>query len=48
MQAKIVPPGYQATLGAWIALTPDLQLISYPPEMVLTQLEEEWDPESAS
>ena len=47
-QAKIVPRGYQATSGAWIALTPDLQLIPSPPEMVLTQLEEDWDPESAS
>ena len=47
-QAKIVPRGYQADSGAWIALTPDLQLIQSPPEMVLDQLEEEWDPESAS
>ena len=40
-QAKIIPRGYQATLGAWIALTPDLQLIPTPPEMVLTKLEED-------
>ena len=49
MQAKIIPRGYQATSGAWIALTPDLQLIPSPPEMVLAKLEEDaWDPESAS
>ena len=29
-------------------LTPNLQLILSPPEMVLAQLEEDWDPESAS
>ena len=46
--SKIVPRGYQATSGAWIALTPNLQLIPSPPEMVLEQLEEDWDPESAS
>ena len=35
--------------GAWIALTPDLQLIPTPPEMVLAKLEEDaWDPETAS
>ena len=43
-----MPRGYQATSGAWIALTPDLQLIPSPPEIVLTQLEEHWDPEAAS
>ena len=47
-QAKIVPQGYQATSGAWIALTPALQLLPTPPEMILAQLEEDWDPESAS
>ena len=34
-QAKIVPRGYQATSGAWVTLTPDLQLIASPPEMIL-------------
>ena len=41
MQTKNVPQGYQATSGAWIVLTPDLQLIPSLPEMVLTQLEED-------
>ena len=48
MQAKIVPRGCQATSGAWVALTPDLQLIQSPPEMVLEQTEIELDPEKAS
>ena len=49
MQAKTITPGYQLTSGAWIALTPDLQLIPTPPEMVLAKLEEDtWDPETAS
>ena len=47
-QAKIVPRGYQATSGAWIALTPDLKLIASPPDMILEQLDGDWDPESAS
>ena len=49
MQAKTIPRGYQATSGAWIALTPDLQLLTTLPEMVLSQLEDDaWDPETAS
>ena len=48
-QAKTIPRGYQATSGAWIALTPDLQLIPTPPEMVLSQFDDNtWDPETAS
>ena len=47
-KATIVPRGYQAASGQWIALTPKLQLLSSPPEMVIAQLEEDWDPESAS
>ena len=48
-QAKIIPRGYQATSGAWITLTPDIQLIPTLPKMVLAKLEEDaWDPESAS
>ena len=47
-QAKIVPQQYQATSGAWVSLTPDLQLIASPPELILEQLEGDWDPESAS
>ena len=48
-QVKIIPQGYQATSGAWTALTPDLQLIPSPLEMVLAKLEEDGlDPESAS
>ena len=47
-QAKIVPRGYQATSGAWVALTPDLQLISSPLQMVLDQPEIDLDPEEAS
>ena len=47
-QAKIVPHGYQATSGAWVALTPDLQLIQSPPEMIFEQAEIELDPEKAS
>ena len=35
--------------GAWVTLTPDLQLIPTPPEMVLSKLEEDaWDLETAS
>ena len=48
MQAKIVPQGYQAISGAWVALTPDLHLVPTPPELVLNQLEEEWDPKTIS
>ena len=49
MQAKIIPRGYQATSGAWVTLTLDLQLVPMPPEMVLAELEEDaWDPETAS
>ena len=49
MQAKTIPRGYQATSGEWIALTPNLQLLKSPLEMVLSQLEDEaWDPETVS
>ena len=47
-EAKIVPRGYQATSGAWVALTPRFQLVPMPPELVLDQLDEEWDPEAIS
>ena len=47
-QGKIVPRGYQATSGAWIALTPALQQVLLPPELVLDQLAEEWDPGTIS
>ena len=45
-QAKIVPRGYQATSGAWVALTPRFQLVPTLPELVLDQLDEEWDLEA--
>ena len=49
MQAKTIPRGYQAISGEWITLTPNLQLLKSPLEMVLSQLdEEEWDPETVS
>ena len=35
--------------GEWVALTPNLQLLKSPPEMILSQLEsDEWDPEMVS
>ena len=43
-----MPRGYQATSGAWVALTPDLQLIASPPEMVLDQTDTDLNPEEAS
>ena len=49
MQAKTIPRGYQATSSEWIALTPNLQLLKSPPEMVLSQLEDNaWDLETVS
>ena len=43
-QAKTIPRVYQATSSEWIALTPNLQLLKSPPEMVLSQLEDDaWD-----
>ena len=48
-QAKTIPRGYQATSSEWIALTPNLQLLKSPPEMVLSQLEDNaWDLETVS
>ena len=33
----------------WMVLTPNFQLLKSPPEMVLSQLDnEEWDPETVS
>ena len=48
-QAKTIPRANQATSIEWIALTPNLQLLKSPPEMVLSQLEDDaWDPETVS
>ena len=48
-QAKTIPQDYEATSGEWVALTPDLQLLKSPPEIVLAELDkEEWDPETVS
>ena len=48
-QAKTIPRGYEATSGEWVALTPGLQILKSPPEMVLEELDDdEWDPETMS
>ena len=36
-----LPPGYQTTSGEWVALTPRLQLLTSPPEMVGISTEQE-------
>ena len=37
------------TSGKWVALTPNLQLLKSPPEMILSHLEsDKWDPETVS
>ena len=48
-QSKTIPRGYEATSGEWVALTPGLQILKSPPEMVLEELDDdEWDPETVS
>ena len=48
-QAWTIPRGYEATSGEWVSLTPVLQILKSPPEMVLEELDDdEWDPETVS